>query len=105
MTDRPTHSAGTSAPTSTTTPAGSWPADHGRAERGAAVDVEVRAAHPGGLHRDNDLAGARHGSGNVAELQLAFAVEHNCLHAAPLGLPPRGLQMIDPHAGSLAAAC
>ena len=70
--------------------------DHGPGEPGASIDVEVRAAHPGRFHRDNDLAVARHRVGERLDIQLVLAVEHDCLHAAPLGLPPRGLQMFDP---------
>src|ERR1700704_1620221 len=88
--------AGTPGPTAAMMPHGSCPPLTGSgAGRGApppppaafrpAILVEIAAAHPRGLHLDDDLAIARCGIGEFHQLELAIAGKDNPAHLVLLG--------------------
>src|ERR1700681_2844472 len=47
---------------------------------GAAVLMQVAAAHAGRLHLDDDLVSVRHGIGEWHQFEFAFAVKHHTAH-------------------------
>jgi hypothetical protein len=77
-------------PTATTTPQGFVPGDDGTVAHrdaaglplalGAAVLMQVAAAHAGRLHLDDDIVSVRRGIGEWHQFQLAFAVKHHATH-------------------------
>src|SRR5689334_13969198 len=61
-----------------------------RLARRRAVELEIRAAQPGGLHLDHDFARTGRRIWEVAHLDTAIAEEHRALHFRSSGANSRG---------------